>query len=505
LSSHFPLKRLPEASFKNLVTINHRAVHRFAAIRLHDARAKNRRMISYLIYIVDDEEMIRDGIAAVLGQTYQVEAFPAAEPALDAMKEHLPDLVLLDIGLPGMDGMEALRHIRVHHPAVLVIMITAYEDIQTVISAMKLGAYDYVVKPLHMDGLEVTIGNALQTLRLRKEVQNLQEQYLTENLPCFVSESNAIHEVMQLVEQVAVSADTPILIVGETGTGKDLIASAIHYRSPNFRGALMAVNCAAIPRDLIESELFGYEKGAFSGANPTGKRGLIEEAAGGTLFLDEVGDLSAQAQAKLLRFLERGEFYRVGGNKKCRVQTRIVSATNKNLEYMIEQGAFRKDLFFRLGVVTLRVPSLNERPGDILPLAKHFLVRFGRKFGKVFVGISADTERALMAHRWTGHVRELKNFIERGVLVGKGPELKPQDIGLEAYSQQGPLQAHEPAQGFPPIPPAGVDLSSIQESLEKHYIQQALEMAGGNESRAARLLKLNHHTFRYRKKKLGIL
>jgi len=286
-------------------------------------------MIPYSIYIVDDERTIREGITMTLETEYQVKAFPTAETAIDVIKSYPPDLVLLDIGLPGMNGIEALRKIKGLYPTLLVIMITAYEDIDTVISAMKLGAYDYVVKPIHMDGLEVTIRNALETISLRKEVQILQEKYLKENLPCFIAESNAIQDVMDFIGMVAKSPDTPILIFGETGTGKELIASAIHYRSPNFKNPLVTVNCASIPRDLVESELFGYEKGAFSGASPSGKKGLIEEAANGTLFLDEVGDLSLEAQAKLLRFLEDGEYYRVGSTKKLQIHTRVVSATNK--------------------------------------------------------------------------------------------------------------------------------------------------------------------------------
>jgi DNA-binding NtrC family response regulator len=257
-------------------------------------------MIQYSIYIVDDEETIREGVTMALEEQYKIEAFPTAETAIDAIEANLPDLVLLDIGLPGMDGMNALREIKSLRPDVIVIMITAYEDIDSVISAMKLGAYDYVVKPIHMDSLEVTIRNALETIRLRKEVQFLQERYLRENIPCFIGESNAIQDVMAFIEMVAKSPDTPILILGETGTGKELIASAIHYRSPNFKGSFIPVNCAAIPKDLVESELFGYEKGAFSGAGALGKKGLIEEAGNGTLFLDEVGDLSLEAQAKLL-------------------------------------------------------------------------------------------------------------------------------------------------------------------------------------------------------------
>ena len=461
-------------------------------------------MITYSIYIVDDEQTIREGIAMTLETEYQVKAFPTAETAIDVIKSYPPDLVLLDIGLPGMNGIEALRKIKGLYPPILVIMITAYEDIDTVISAMKLGAYDYVVKPIHMDGLEVTIRNALETISLRKEVQILQEKYLKENLPCFIAESNAIQDVMEFIGMVAKSPDTPILIVGETGTGKELIAGAIHYRSPNFKNPLVTVNCASIPRDLVESELFGYEKGAFSGANPSGKKGLIEEAANGTLFLDEVGDLSLEAQAKLLRFLENGEYYRVGGTKKLQILTRVVSATNKNLESLIEKNLFRKDLYFRLGVIKVQIPSLNERREDIIPLAKHFLYEFGKKFGKKFTRISARAERGLIEYQWTGNVRELKNLIERGTLIGRGPELTIHDLGI-AMVHKDEVPEHVKSEiGYSPIPPTGITLYSVQESLEKYYIEEALKMAKGNESEAARLLNMNHHTFRYRRKKLKI-
>ncbi|MDY7034198.1 MAG: sigma-54 dependent transcriptional regulator [Thermodesulfobacteriota bacterium] len=461
-------------------------------------------MISYSLYIIDDEESIRDGLTTALETDYQVSAFVTGEDAIDAIRGNPPDLVLLDIGLPGMNGVEVLSKIKEIHPDMPIIMITAYEDVNTVISAMKLGAYDYVIKPIHLDGLEMTIHNALQTIRLRKEVRILQEKYLRENHPCFIGESNAIQDVIEFIDTVAQSPDTPILIIGETGTGKELIARSIHYRSPNFKGSIVGVNCAAIPKDLIESELFGYEKGAFSGAKVSGKRGLIEEAANGTLFLDEVGDLSLEAQAKLLRFLDDGEFYRVGGTRKLQVRTRVVSATNKNLESMVEKETFRKDLYFRLGVVQVLLPSLNERRDDILPLAKHFLYEFSKKFNKQFKGISKELETTLLEHHWTGNVRELKNMIERGVLTGQGPELNLKDIGMERHNKSERLEQRVDKNGFLKIPPAGIDLTSIQDSLEKSYIKEALKMAGGNESKAARLLNINHHTFRYRRRKLQI-
>jgi len=459
-------------------------------------------MISYSIYIVDDEKSITDSVSIALEDDYRVRAFPDAETILETLKEETPDLILLDIGLPGMNGIDALRHIKNDYPDVLVIMITAYEDVDTIVAAMKLGAYDYVVKPLHMDGLEVTIRNALETVRLRKEVRSLQEAHLKENIPCFIAESHAIQDVMEFIRMVAQSPDTPVLIMGETGTGKELLASAIHYNSPNFKESFATVNCAAIPKDLIESELFGYEKGAFSGAGAAGKKGLIEEAANGTLFLDEVGDLSLEAQAKLLRFLELGEFFRVGGTQKLHIETRVVSATNKDLDRMIEDGRFRKDLYFRLGVIKVIAPSLNERPDDIIPMAKYFLQEFSRKFGKKFSGIAPEAEAVLLAHSWTGHVRELKNLLERAVLIGKGPVLVHSDLGL---GDRYPVKANGPIDAkieLPPFPLEGVDLDALLKSFEKHYIEQALKVAKGNESKAAKLLNINHHTFRYRKKKL---
>jgi DNA-binding NtrC family response regulator len=459
-------------------------------------------MLTYSIYIVDDEQSIRDGITMALDIDYRIEAFSDAETAMETAEKDPPDLILLDIGLPGMSGIEALRKIKDRYPDILVIMITAYEDIEIVISAMKAGAHDYVVKPIHMDSLEVTIRNALDTIRLRKEVQALQEKYLKENVPCFIGESNAIQDVMDFIRMVAKSPDTPILIMGETGTGKELIAGAIHFNSPHFKAPFVTVNCAAIPRDLIESELFGYEKGAFSGADAAGKKGLIEGAADGTLFLDEVGDLSLEAQAKLLRFLELGEFYRVGGTKKLQIRTRIISATNKDLNKLIEEGQLRKDLYFRLAVIKVQIPSLNERPDDIILLAKHFLHEFSNKFGKRFTAISPDAEHVLLTHSWTGNVRELRNLIEGAVLTSKGSELTPRELRVEAADRRAEPFRIITKTELPPLPAEGLDLSEQLQSFERYYIEAALKIAKGNESKAARLLHMNHHTFRYRRKKL---
>jgi DNA-binding NtrC family response regulator len=460
-------------------------------------------MTPFSLFLVDDEETLRRTLTIALEGRYRLADFPDAESAVAAARVDAPDLVLLDLGLPGMSGIDAIPVFRAVAPDVLIVVITAYEDVNSVVTAMKRGAYDYVVKPLDIETLEVSIANALESIRLKKEVQALQERYLRENLPCFVGESETIRDVMEFVGRVARSPDTPVLILGETGTGKELIASAIHYRSPNFRGPFIEVNCAAIPRELIESELFGYEKGAFSGASATGKKGMVEEAEGGTLFLDEIGDLSPEAQSKLLRFLEEGEYYRVGGTRKLRVRARVVSATNRNLAERIAKGLFREDLYYRLAVARVELPSLATRRDDILPIASYFLHEFNRKFGRSFRGFSGDAREALLRHSWRGNVRELRNVVERGVLVGEEPELKRKDLG---FGEDGIAREHDAAEEVlrPTLPPEGIDLAEAHESLDRHYFREALRMAGGNETRAAQLLGINYHTFRYRRRKLGI-
>ena len=459
-------------------------------------------MINYTIYVVDDEITIREGIASEFEDDYTVFTFETAEAALDHFNSRKPDLILLDIELPGMKGSQAIHEFKSLKNDVLVIMITAYEDISLVIECMKNGAYDYIVKPIHMETLEIGVNNALETIRLRKEIAALQEQQIRDNLPCFIGESRAIHDIMAYIDMVAQSPDTPILIIGDTGTGKELIAATIHHKSPNFNGPLVTVNCAAIPRELLESELFGYEKGAFSGASATGKKGLIESAHNGTLFLDEIGDLDLEAQAKLLRFMESGEFYKVGSAVKKVVKTRIISATNKNLEEMIHKNEFRKDLYFRLGVVKINVPSLNEREEDTLLLARYFLDMYNEKFNKKLAGISEAALELLKLYTWSGNVRELKNMMERAVLTARGKELTPADLGLEKIDRGRVMQELEQDR-FPPLPPTGIDLVKVRTALDKFYFDQAMKMAKGNETRAAKLLNLKHHTFRYQLRKMA--
>jgi DNA-binding NtrC family response regulator len=453
--------------------------------------------MNYSLLIIDDEESIRDSLSMALGRHYTVSSCASGKEALEELPLLAPDLVLLDIGLPDISGLEVLDHIRRQSPHAAVIMITAFEDLDTVISAMKRGAFDYLLKPLRMDTLKLCLERAGSSIRLGKEIRLLQDKALREQIPFFIAESEALTDVVQTVAKVAVSPDTPVLVEGDTGTGKELIASAIHYRSPNFRGPLVTVNCAAIPAELIESELFGYAPGAFSGAGKKGKTGLVEEAAGGTLFLDEIGELPGSAQAKLLRFLQEGEFYALGSTAKRTVRTRVVAATNRDLEEMIRAGGFRQDLFYRLAVVRIRVPSLARRKEDILPLARLFLHQYGEKFGKKFNDLTQTARAALLGHPWTGNVRELRNIMERATLMACGPDLDATDLGLAA-------ECTPKAEKRTALTTDGVDLPTLLQDFEHTYYTQALALADGNESQAARLLGISRDTFRYRRGKLGL-
>ena len=459
-------------------------------------------MIQYTLAIVDDEESIRDSLDMVLSSQYHILLFEDAESFLESLNDQVPDLVLMDIGLPEMNGIDALGVFKADYPDVPVIMITAFEDISMVIQSMKGGAFDFIIKPINPDIMELTIQKAVSSIALVKEVHLLQEKFLKENEPCFIGESKNIENVMDFIHMVSKSPDTPIMILGETGTGKELIAKAIHARSPVFQGPFVAVNCSAFPEDLIESELFGYEAGAFSGASPQGKKGFIEAAHQGTLFLDEVADLSPAGQAKMLRFLESGEFYKVGGTRKMTVKTRVVSATNKDIDQLVTADKFRKDLYFRLCVVKADIPSLNQRPDDIIPLAKHFLHEFNIKFKKELKGFSTEAQDHLMSHNFTGNVRELKNIIERCVLVAKTDLVSVSDLGLGPRTQMVSRVALKERTNPARLPKKGMHLSDLLSDIERRYMALAIKQAKGNESKAAKLLNMNHHTFRYRWKKL---
>jgi DNA-binding NtrC family response regulator len=458
------------------------------------------------IFIVDDDALVREAFEAAFSREYRVIGFETAEAALEVFSRTPPDLVLLDIGLPGITGTEALKRFREARPQVPVIMITAHQDVRTVVAAMKSGAYDYVVKPLDPNGLQVSIRNALDSIRLRKEMERLQESYLQENLPFFIGESDAIQEIMSLVAKVAKSPDASVLILGETGTGKDLIARTIHFRSPNFRGPFVSLNCSSLPDQLLESELFGYEKGAFTGAERTGKKGLIETAAGGTLFLDEIGEISPNAQAKLLRFLESGEYYKLGGVRKHSIQARVVAATNKDIEALVEADRFRRDLYYRLAAIRIEIPNLRHRRADVLPMAKYFLSVYSKKLQKPFVSISPEAVTALHNHEWKGNVRELRTLIERAVLVGSGPALTVQDLGLplERAENRPATACGDPPGTFQPLPSEGIDLPALHQAMDLHYLRQSLDATRGNATRAAQLLQMNYFAFKRRQEKLGL-
>jgi len=319
---------------------------------------------------------------------------------------------------------------------------------------------------------------------------------LQSDLPFIVGTSDAILEIMDCVAKIARGRETPVLISGESGTGKELLAKTIHYQSQSRNGDFVAVNCAAIPENLLESEFFGYAKGAFTGALPNGRIGFIEQAESGTLFLDEIGDLHLDLQAKLLRFMESGEFHRVGDSKPRRASVRVISATNRNLKEQVDGGHFRLDLFYRLAVIELKIPSLSERPRDIMPIAGHFLAEFNLKHGRNFSGFSEKVEPILKSRKWTGNIRELKNMVERGVLLGEEPLLTLADLGLK------PISNDDFDPGSQPIafPEEGLNW----EALEKKFILEAYRRAKGNDRKAASLLGMNYYTYRYRRKALGL-
>ncbi|MFA7464629.1 MAG: sigma-54 dependent transcriptional regulator [Syntrophales bacterium] len=454
-------------------------------------------MFRHKILIVDDDRLLQNSLRNILTENYEVTIAGSGEEAAGIMARSRVDLVLLDIRLPGMDGMETLETLRGISRETVVIMMTAYEDIKSVVTSMKRGAFDYLVKPLDIDELEVIIEKALETLRLRKELEELRGQYLREfDFDNIIGESAGIRNALMLAAKIAQSPDTTVLIEGETGTGKEVIAKAIHYRSARFGMPLVEINCGAISRDLVESELFGYDAGTFTGALHAGKKGKFEIAEGGTLLLDEVGELLPSSQVKLLRFLEEKAFYPVGGAEKKQVDVRVIAATNKSLEEAMQAGTFRSDLYYRLNVARIWLPPLRERREDIVPLALHFMDCFNKKFGKNFEGISSEAGEKFLQYHWPGNVRELRNILERIVLTEKGPSLERGHLSLAGF----PLEkASKPYNLNISLP-----LSGGLEELNRELICKALVEAGGNRSRAAKLLGISRPTLVYRIEKYGI-
>jgi len=455
-------------------------------------------MYRYKILIVDDDKLLQNSLMTILSGKYDVIVAGTGEEAVELLKKTSVDLVLLDIRLPGIDGIETLRAILKRDEEYLIIMMTAYEDISTVVTSMKMGAHDYLVKPLDVDELELIIERALDTLKLKKEVEELRRQCRAEfDIVNVIGESKGMKEALDQTGKIARSHDTTVLIEGETGTGKEVIARAIHYQSTRIGKPFISINCGAISKDLLESELFGYEKGTFTGGLHEGKKGKIEPAHGGSLFLDEISELIPSAQVKLLRFLENKEFYPVGGTEEKKIDVRVIAATNKSLEKAIASGTFREDLYYRLNIVRIFLPPLRERREDIIPLVLFYLDKFNRQCRKNFRSLSKSAEKKLMDHYWAGNVRELKNTIERVVIMEDDTEIKTQHLSFltDARTVTSPPNISDIT-----IPPSGLNL----EDLNKQLIIQALKQSDGNKTEAARLLGMSRPTMIYRINKFGI-
>jgi two-component system response regulator AtoC len=455
------------------------------------------------ILIVDDEEAVRSFLSRSLqGDDYGTRTAGNGGEALRAFQEDPPDLVLLDLKLPDTDGLSVLKKMKEKQADLLVIMLTAYGAIDSAVEAMRLGAYDFVNKPFNMEALRMTIKKALETQTLKREVGEFRRQQMERFEYDFVIGQNAkMEEIYQLIDRVARSEDTSVLIEGESGTGKEVIANAIHYRSKRGKLPFMELNCAAIPEGLMESELFGHERGAFTDAKER-KRGLIELADGGTLFLDEIAELPVPMQVKLLRVLENKRFPRVGGVRDIAVDVRVIAATNQDLAAAVEARAFREDLYYRLKVISIRLPPLRERREDILILAKSFISEFDKAMAKKVTGISAKAERLLLAYGWPGNIRELRNVIERAMILCSGPvidqEHLPPEIFTGSVSTEGRLGSFS-------LTPKGVELEALKEQMERDLIVQALSMVKGNQVQAARLLHITRDVLRYRMRKYNLL
>jgi DNA-binding NtrC family response regulator len=473
------------------------------------------------ILVVDDERMIRWSIQQALSKDgLSVAAVETGEEAVAQATDEMPDLVLLDITLPGIDGIEVLRRLKAAEPSVTVVMVTAIEDVKVAVEAMRLGAYDYISKPFDLDRLKVIVHNALDRHELRQEVEfHRKESVKKYGFHRVIGPSRRLKDVLEVARKVTMSEAATVLIQGESGTGKDLLAQAIHYESSRATRPFVAINCTALPAELLESELMGHEKGAFTDAK-SGKKGLFEIADGGTIFLDEIGDMQPGLQAKLLRFIENKAFRRVGGHRDIGVDVRIVAATNRNLSELVKRGMFREDLYFRLNVIPIFIPPLRERPEDILPLAEHFLAEISRDFKRPVRDFSEYVKRSMLSYAWPGNVRELKNLTERAIILGTREIIDETDLplpvsdpamvqgpgssGATAESGSAPLSVESPSRdsGYLfRLPSDGIDL----ESVERDFIRQSIDVTGGNQTRAAEMLGLTRDALRYRMKKFALL
>jgi two-component system response regulator AtoC len=468
------------------------------------------------ILIVDDEKLVRWALTQKCAEFgYQTVEAETGQEALRALQNESVDLVLLDVHLPDLNGIEVLEKLKQAGETRSIIMMTADPQLDDVKAALRLGAYDFVSKPLNFDELSITLQNALEAGSLRDEVESLRDEVRRRaGYHDVIGDSRKITELMNFVYKVAASAATTILIQGESGTGKDLVAKAIHYRSSRAERPFVAINCSAIPETLMEAELLGHEKGAFTDAKAL-KKGLFEIADGGTLFLDEIGELSPLLQAKLLRVLEDQMIRRVGGVRDIQVDVRVIAASNRDLEREVREGRFRQDLYYRLAIISIFLPALRERKEDIAPLVSFFLSHYNRKFRKSVQGITEETRRLLMNYDWPGNVRELKNALERAMILEDGNQLRPDDLPFSVASgrsgavvEESQMSSRPETQStpgkrrLPPlfIPEGGTSLEDVEHAL----VELALQQSHGNQIKAAKLLSISRDALRYKMKKFGL-
>jgi DNA-binding NtrC family response regulator len=454
------------------------------------------------VLIVDDEKLIRWSMRQKLESwNYQIAEAENLHEARSLVQRELPDLITLDMKLPDGSGIDFLKQIKQSHAEIPIIVITAFGVVDVAVQALKLGAYDFIEKPINFEKLENSIRNALETNRLKTQVaqtsKNNQNRFRLENI---VGKSKALNEVLELIKRLARAGATTLLVQGESGTGKDLVSRALHYESSRRDNPFFALNCAAIPETLIETELFGYEKGAFTDAK-TMKKGVFEMADGGTVFLDEISEMHINMQSKFLRVLEDQTFRRVGGTKDISVNVQVVASTNRNLEQSVREGKFREDLFYRLSVIPILIPPLRERKEDIPVLVDHFIQRYNIQFRKNVKGISPDGLKLLMAYPWPGNIRELKNAVERAMILVDKDIIEVTQLPIRISEPSGGASLTQPVgDQLVKLPPEGAGLDDV----EKELIQQALQYANGNKTKASKLLKISRDTLRYKVQKHGL-
>jgi len=443
------------------------------------------------ILIVDDDDVMRETLSDALRRSgYEIFLESSGNGSLSVIKKNVIDLILLDMRLPDVDGLEVLKKIKEFDTEILVIIMTAYSDVKTAVSAMKSGAYHYINKPFELDELKLLIEKGLETKSLINEVRRLHRQQQEENQNSHIyGVSPQVQYVKELIGMISKTHKTSVLIQGESGTGKELAANAIHYNSIRSNRPLMKINCSAIPDSLLESELFGYEKGAFTDAKTT-KKGLFELADGGTVFLDEIGDMRPFLQAKILRVLENQTFMRLGGEREIKVEVRIIAATNKNLEALVKEGLFRKDLYYRLKVMVVEMPSLRDREEDISLLSNLFIQENNKEYGKNIKGLTEEAKKLMIQYSWPGNVRELKNVIERAMILTTQEFITPKQLPFE-LRQDGKYDQRAPDSDLIETP----DLMSL-EDMEKIHLLKILWKLNWNKSKASKILGISRATLR---------